>query len=554
MKKIVLLLLLLAGPFSLAFSQESGTCGENLVWTLSDGTLTIKPAEGTSGGAMENYIYSSSVPWTDRTRDISKVIIEKGVTTIGRCAFSYCRGLTSVSIPESVTSIGDRAFIVTNLRSVEWNAVDCKIGSNVFNSSGYGANKLQNIVFGNQVIRIPGSLCDGITTLTSVTMGESVAFIDSSAFRGCTGLTAVTIPESVTSMKEDAFYGCKNLTSVEWNARHCADFSKSPFSYAVFIIFGNEVEYIPARLCSDCSSLKSVTIPDNVTAIGDFVFYRCTSISGPLCNSKVFAYMPTDYRGEYAIPSGIQSIAGGAFYGCSGLTSITIPDSVTSIGKQAFYNCSGLTSVTSLAVRPPSCGENTFDFYVYLRPLYVPQGSRSAYRLAQEWSKFTVVEDGTHTRMVMVKVNDSSMGRVVGGGDYVIDEEATLEAIPNDGYHFVQWEYKGAYISERNPFIMTVTGDVELTAIFAKDEENPDNPDDPDNPDNPTANEAPEADNFRVYAQDHTIYLSEDKGLVQVYNMAGQCIYNGHSISIPVWQSGVYVVVVGAQRFKVVVR
>ena len=103
MKKIVLLLLLLAGAFSLAFPQQSGICGENLVWILTDDTLTIKPTEGTSGGPMEDYEYSTDRPWFDRELDISKVIIEKGVTSIGKYAFIDCGNLTSVTIPESVT-------------------------------------------------------------------------------------------------------------------------------------------------------------------------------------------------------------------------------------------------------------------------------------------------------------------------------------------------------------------------------------------------------------------------------------------------------------------
>ena len=94
MKKVVLLLLLLAGTFSLAFPQESGTCGENVVWTYSDGTLTIKPAKGTQGGAMKDYNRFINRPWGEL--DISKVIIEKGVTSIGIYAFYGCRSLKSV--------------------------------------------------------------------------------------------------------------------------------------------------------------------------------------------------------------------------------------------------------------------------------------------------------------------------------------------------------------------------------------------------------------------------------------------------------------------------
>ena len=93
-----------------------------------------------------------------------------------------------------------------------------------------------------------------------------------------------------------------------------------------------------------------------------------------------------------------------------------------------------------------------------------------------------------------------------------------------------------------------VIEEVELTAIFAKDGSAP------DNPDTPTANENAETDNFRVYVQERTIYLSENVGTVQVYNVAGQCVYNGHATAIPVRQGGLYIVKVGTRSYKVVVR
>ena len=130
------------------------------------------------------------------------------------------------------------------------------------------------------------------------------------------------------------------------------------------------------------------------------------------------------------------------------------------------------------------------------------------------------------------------MGTVVGGGEYELDELATLVAIPNQGYRFIKWD-DGV---TANPRILTVTEDITLTAIFAKEGEEP------------TANENAEADNFRVYVQNRTIYLSEDRGVVQVYNMAGQCVYNGHATAIPVQQSGVYVLVANDKRIKVAVK
>ena len=95
----------------------------------------------------------------------------------------------------------------------------------------------------------------------------------------------------------------------------------------------------------NCTGLTSVTIPNSVTRIGWGAFCECTGLTSPVYNAHVFAFMPTAYSGAYTIPDGIESIAGGAFYNCTGLTSLTIPNSVTSIGRSAFYNCRGWTSV-----------------------------------------------------------------------------------------------------------------------------------------------------------------------------------------------------------------
>ena len=137
------------------------------------------------------------------------------------------------------------------------------------------------------------------------------------------------------------------------------------------------------------------------------------------------------------------------------------------------------------------------------------------------------------------------MGRATGSGVYYTDGTLILEAIPNEGYHFVKWDDENT----DNPRCVWVSEDITLTAIFAKDAS-----DNPDDPDIPAANEAPEADNVRVYVQERTMYLSEDRGVVQVYNMAGQCVYNGHATAIPVQQSGVYVVVANNKRIKVAVK
>lgn len=173
--------------------------------------------------------------------------------------------------------------------------------------------------------------------------GKSVTSIGDDAFNNCTGLTSITIPDSVTSISGYAFYGCRSLTSV-----------KIPNS--VTSIGDGAFEY--------CENLISMTIPESVINIGEYAFRGCaglTSISvskeNPIFVSidgimfdkdmtTLLLYPAASKNAYYSIPDSVTNIGSGAFFDCSGLTSVIIPDSVTSIGVDAFNNCTGLTSVT----------------------------------------------------------------------------------------------------------------------------------------------------------------------------------------------------------------
>ena len=236
--------------------------------------------------------------------------------------------------------------------SVTYNSVTysvTRIGDNAFYECWY----LTSVTIGNRVTSIGEEAFWGCDGLTSVTIGNSVTSIGSGAFYECTGLTSVTIPNSVTSIGDVAFYGCSSLTSVT---------------------IGNSVTSIGNSAFNGCSGLTSVTIPNSVTSIGNFAFYGCSNLPS-VYNNHIFAYLPQTYSGVYTIPS-VEKIAGGAFYDCVGLTSVTIPNSVTSIGDVAFYGCLNLPSVT-IPNSVTNIGKGAFAYCTGLTSLTIPNSVTS---------------------------------------------------------------------------------------------------------------------------------------------------------------------------------
>ena len=358
---------------------------------------------------------------------LTSVTIPNSVTSIGDRAFSDCSGLTSVTIPNSVTSIGYEAFRdCTSLTSITIPNSVTSIGWSAF----FGCSGLTSVTIPNSVTSIASHAFQRCSGLTSVTIPNSVTSIGYYAFDGCSGLTSVTIPNSVTSIDEGAFSGCSGLTSIKvengnekYDSRNNCNAIIETSSNTLIAgckntIIPNSVTSIGSGAFYNCSGLTSVTIPSSVTSIGNDAFSGCSGLTSVAIPNSVTSISNSAFSGcsgltSITIPNSVTSIGWYAFYGCSGLTSVTIPNSVTSIGDDAFDGCSGLTSVTipnivtsigssafsgcsgltsivSLNSNPPSLQYSSVFYNVdkNICVVWVPKGSLSAYKGAAEWKDF----------------------------------------------------------------------------------------------------------------------------------------------------------------------
>ena len=289
--------------------------------------------------------------------DLISIYIPDSVTSIGERAFSRCESLTSIHIPDSVTSIEDEAFsLCTSLASIHIPDSVTSIGNSAFSGCTY----LTSIHIPDSVTSIGDWAFSCCKSLISIHIPDSVTSIGDSAFSGCSSLTSIHIPDSVTSIGDMAFSDCASLTSI-----HIPD-SVTSIGDGAFQL---------------CFSLTSIHIPDSVTSIGDSAFSCCYSLTSIHIPGNVTSIGDGAFSGcrfliSIHIPNNVTSIGDWAFSGCASLTSIHIPDSVTSIGERAFSGCASLTSI-HIPESVTSIGERAFSDCESLTSIHIPDSVTS---------------------------------------------------------------------------------------------------------------------------------------------------------------------------------
>ena len=308
---------------------QSGKCGENLEYSIDNGVLTI-----TGTGDMDDY------PPFQNNEEIKAVIIEDGVTSIGKYAFYYCSELSEITIPDSVTSIGERAFYgCSSLTAISLPKDLTYIGMYAFCE----CRGLTSIVIPDKTETIDNDAFSYCYNLESVTFGKSLKTIGSGAFNSCGKMKTVTIPENVQSIGGAAFFSYE-LTEADILAKDC-EISSSAFNESTVIggyegsaakkyAFENgrkfkDLETGIISQTGSCGAEMTYTISDDTITI---------SGKGEMDIHPTFSGNSTIKKA--VIEEGVTSVGAEAFQYCSSLTSISLPASLTDIAASSFTGSS----------------------------------------------------------------------------------------------------------------------------------------------------------------------------------------------------------------------
>ncbi|MBQ9715119.1 MAG: leucine-rich repeat domain-containing protein [Clostridia bacterium] len=371
--------------------------------------------------------------------EIPAKIDGKTVVAIGNNAFAMNMDVTSISIPDSIKTIGDYAFYdcfalknvyITNLSA--W--LDISFASGFSNPMHNGADlyldnkKVTSISFPDDVTSVGDCVFTGCTSLTSLSLPDKVTSIGFNAFSSCKNLAEVSLSNSMTTIGDTAFFNCSSLQSIaipsgiktiDRNAfANCTSLSSVTFGADSQLLSLGEYAF------ADCTSLQSISLPNSLSTMDTHVFANCTGLA------------------SIAIPAGITTIAPSTFYECTGLESVSIHAGVTAIGNNAFHGCQNLSNVT---FAPNSQLDSIGNYAFYLTGITsfsVPSGVTSigdhAFFFCGDIEKITIPASVTF----------------VGDSAFYMCEKLTIyceaTSLP-DGWH-VNWDHgEGFWFSQNQP-------------------------------------------------------------------------------------------------------
>ena len=315
--------------FSLQGNGQAPFFVENLKYRVTDATALTVEVMGYQTAPTGALTIPATVTYNEVTYT---------VTGIKEQVFANCSALTSVSLPDGLTTIG--------------------IGNKTF------------------------EYCSALAT---VSIGNGVTTIGNAAFANCTSLTGITLPDGLTTIGDEAFFNCTSLTGITIpNTVTSIGIAAFRYSGLTTASIGNGVTTIGNNAFYACWALTQFNVDEANEAY--------CSDGGVLFNkdkTTLLQYPAGKTETTYAVPTGVTSIAKYAFAGSNALTEVTLPESLESIGKMAFCECTALTEMTVLATTPPTVGSWAFNSVRRTIPVYVPAASLADYQTADVWSEFT---------------------------------------------------------------------------------------------------------------------------------------------------------------------
>ena len=303
----------------------TGTCGDSVQWSLDSGTGTLS---FTGTGPIYDYSWSDidSTPLTpfESNESITSVTFSPGITAIGSWLLDECCNLTSVTIPDTVTRIGEGAFYKCDLAELTLPGSVEYIGAYAFCKNG---------------------------SLHELVLPEGLRVIDSLAFCSCIGLNSVSFPASLTVIGYETFKDCPALTGVFFSGKAPYITSNAFLFDTAFAYYHPDESWTEDRMTDYGGSITWVA--DGAAFCGENVYWTKNGSTlivygtGPMADyqqtGSVSPLAGTSGVSTAVIRDGITRIGTWAFSGCTGLTRVDIPESVTAIGANAFSGCTGLT-------------------------------------------------------------------------------------------------------------------------------------------------------------------------------------------------------------------
>lgn len=379
-----------------AEAVTSGTCGaegdgSNLTWSLSGGVLTIS---GT--GAMKDWeFYGNNVsPWCENEQ-ITGIVINDGVTSVGDGAFYQCKNVTNVKLPDTLKSIGYLAFY----SCFGLKAVDIPNGVTSLTSAFQNCRSLTTIDVPSSVTDIGGAFATCVS-LTNVTLPEGLTGIGKNAFASCERLTSIKIPSTVTSIGSYAFDDTAIRTiDIPNGVTEIGERAFGQCPNLTELVIPDSVVKIGLNVVEGCSKLRSIYIGKNVTSLfetfggyGSFQrvpFADCSALATITVNKDNQSYTAVDNvlfdkemkqlircapakTGSYSLPASVTSIYWREAFADSQLTDITIHEGVTVIPKLTFMNSAVRTVILPKTLT--KIYESAFKGCTNLTSIAIPEG------------------------------------------------------------------------------------------------------------------------------------------------------------------------------------